>query len=209
MIVPWQQKINSQCIGIAGADGLGKTELAEQLKEYLSIPLVPDGIRGYLDSRKLIMNTLGKRQILKMYLTVLAEKKTIERAATGFIADGTTLDYVSHILALMADDTSLSKPLNDFMVECGIHAAETYDLIFLMPFKRLNMDDDIFRSVCHMLTTQAAMEAQPIVLAYPLKSTLLGDQVAECLEVIDKMNDVKLKVNAEQTGLPVPKEVMN
>jgi hypothetical protein len=207
MIVPWQQKMNSLCVGIAGVGGLGQEELAEELSKFADLPLIPDGVKGYMENNRLIRNTMGNRQIFKMYMNVLAEKKAIERAALKFVSVGTTLDYVSDLLTEMASDTSLNDMLNGFMQEAGMHAVEVYDVILLMPYKRLGQGDDIRRSAEHMLTTQGAMEAQPICLLHPLQSETLNDLTAEGLEVIEKVITVKSKVYAKQQGKDIPTNV--
>lgn len=210
MIVPWQQKVNSLCIGLAGCSGLGQEELAEQIRDFADVPLIPDGISGFMENNRLIKNTMGKRQILKMYMSVLAEKKAIERAATKFVAVGTVLDYVSACLTEAAHDTSMDKVLDGFMQECGIHACMCYDIIFLLPYKQLGFGEDVRRATEHMLTTQGAMETQPIALIHPVQSDTVADMTAECLEVIEKVTLVKAKIDHKQKGglmkdLPEPK----
>jgi hypothetical protein len=200
MIVPWQQKVNSLCIGLAGCDGLGQQELAEQLKDYADLPLIPDGIKGYMENNKLIRNTLGKRQLFKMYTNVLVEKKALERSQTRFISVGTTLDYVSDMLTEMGHDTDFDNQLNAFMQSCGMHAVEVYDVILLMPFKRLGFGADIRRSVQHMLTTQGCMEAQPLCLLHPMQSETIEDMTAEALGVIEKVTQAKAEVNHKMKG---------
>lgn len=200
MIVPWQQKVNSLCIGLAGVKGTGKQALAEQIKDFADVPIIPDGVEGYMRNKALIRNTLGNRQLLKVYLNVLTEKKTIERGATKFVAVGTVLDYVSDLLATMAHDTDLKDILEGYMKESAVHTLMCYDVIFMMPFVQKNDENDVFRATQHMLTTQGAMEAQPIVLMHPIQSDSLADQTAECLEVIEKMTLAKARVAHHQKG---------
>ena len=204
MILPWQKKVNSLCIGIAGCDGLGQQELAEQIRDFADVPLIPDGIKGYMENQRLIKGTMGKRQMLKMYMNVLSEKKAIERASTQFVAVGTVLDYVSAVLTEMASDPDLDGYLDSFMQECGIHACECYDVIFLMPYAQKRKGDDVARATAHMLTTQGAMETQPIVLLHPMQTDTLADQTAECLGIIEKVTEVKANVNAQLEGKKIP-----
>lgn len=200
MIVPWQQKVNSLCVGLVGCKGCGQEELAEQIKSFADLPLIPDGIEGYMRNHKLIRNTMGNRQILKMYMNVLIERKSLERAALKYVAVDTAIDYVSYLLATMGHDTDLNDQLEKLMVDAGMHSLLCYDIMFIMPFKQLKKGDDVYRSAQHMLSTQGAMESQPIVLVHPIQSDDLTDQVAECLEVIEKVTLVKAQIKHKQEG---------
>jgi hypothetical protein len=205
MVVPWQQKMHSLCIGISGAAKTGKADLIEGLKGYLpDFPVIPNGVNNYLLNNKLIQATLGDRQLMKMYIELLIEKKSIERSATKFLANGTTLDYAAFVLASMCNrlpDQQLK--IMDYAISCAIHAAETYDVIFVMPH-RGDTQMPAFDAVVQMLLEKSVEDAYPIVAAHQIKSEDLEDRIIECMGVIDAVIDVKAKVYSAETQCPPP-----
>ena len=206
MILPWQQKPNSLCIGIAGCAGTGKEALANEIHAFADVPVVPDGIKGYMENNKIIPGTMGNRHLLKMYMSVFNEKKAIEQAATRFVANGTSLDYVSAMLTMMGGNNDFDNQLDRFMQDCGVHACMVYDIIFLMPYIREQKGKDVSRATHHMLVTQGAMESQPLVLMHPIQAETPEDQAAEALGIIDRVTEVKANVGANQKGTLNPQK---
>lgn len=204
MILPWQNKLHSLCIGFSGSAQTGKTTMAEEVAQYLTTKYLEDCLPPYWEEKKLTDKELTDRQLMKVYMDLLARKKAIERSFTKFVADTTVLDYSTAVLTKLGNAPEMQRGVMDYIRECGVHAAETYDVIFLLPYRNDQTPLPAQRALQSMLVEKSAQDGQPIFVVHVLETTTRADRLGECLEVIDKVSDVKVRVANEQQDIKTP-----
>ena len=93
----------------------------------------------------------------------------------------------------------------DFCRNSTIHAAQTYDIIFIPPYGQIPLEDDGVRKILpahqlmiHMLVEQAVVSGIGPYHAHPIQTLSLEDRVTEVMDVISKVQDVKVATQLEK-----------
>ena len=205
MLLPWQNKLHSMCIGFSGSAQTGKTSMAKEISTYLDGNLIEDIIPGYLNEKKIKdINQLDDKQFIKVYMDLMIRKKAIERSFTKFVADTTILDYSTSVLVRLCNQPDFQRGAMDYIRECGQHAAEIYDVIFLLPYRNDNTPLPAKRAMNSMLCEKSVEDGQPIFVAHVVTSDTQSDRIGECLEVIDKVSTIKVQVENDRKEFKTP-----
>jgi len=115
----------------------------------------------------------------------------------------------------------MQRGLLDYVADCTIHAAQTYDIIFTMPYGVLAFEEEDLRKSmpAHQMTIQMMIEHAVylgfgIYIVHQIQSVSLEERVEEVLKVIEgaykQKKDYKPKVELSDeiesviTRTPVP-----
>lgn len=83
-------------VAITGSSGTGKSTLAAKLGAELGLPVIPEGMREYLERTKTDLHSLG-HEGLKLLVKALWEERqeAYARATRGFVADRSSYDFAA------------------------------------------------------------------------------------------------------------------
>lgn len=217
MVVPWQHRDNTMRIAFAGSAGIGKTTLLKSVNEYLQYPVVSEGVRSYIEEHKITdFHKLNDKQLMKFQLEILNRKRAVEPTYDRFIADRTSLDNMAYALYYLSNKEEYQRGLMDYATDCTIHAVQTYDVIFVLPYGMFPIEDDGIRKpmpahqlMIHMLIEHAVALGQGQSFhVHQVQEDTVENRTMEVLNVVDRMLDTKQKFKAERTGMPIPESEM-
>ena len=129
-------------IGITGAPGTGKTELARALAEELSLPLILISAEESLEFLKTNILEVCARRALAVDLQIRMLHKQIiaEDSHEHFVTDRTGLDYLAHWRAYGINQTNNALD-GEFEERC---LGRNYDLVVYVPYYG---KDDMYRLI--------------------------------------------------------------
>jgi nicotinamide riboside kinase len=200
-IVPWQHR-DTMRIGFSGSAGIGKTELCKAVNKILNYPVLIDCARDYLKENKIKdVNNLDSIARMKFQLAMLARKQATEQLTSNLIVDRTTLDTVAYTLYYLSDKEEFQRGVMDYVRDATIHAAKTYDVIFILPYGQFPIKDDGIRKplpahqmMIHMLIEHTVEKGVGPFHVHQITSESVEDRVTEVLEVVNKMQTIKDEV---------------
>lgn len=188
-------------IAFSGSGGTGKTTTLLKINEDMKLPVIEEGVRKYMKDNKIThLRELSPRDTMKMQMALLKDKQVTESQA-DFIADRTTIDNFVYANYWCNREDELQRGLNDYMIDCYKHAANSYDYVFLFPWGAIPLEDDGTRSAkpmyqlgIQMMIERAVFQLQniaPHIYVHTVQSTNLGDRVEEIKTVIKDVEEYK------------------
>ena len=128
-------------IAITGSAGTGKSTLAAALGERLGAPVVPEGMREYLERTGIDLHDVGPDGLRRLVLALWEERLPLE-SAPSFVADRCSVDFAAFWLFYRFDhspDTSARQ------ATWAAHAAR-YDRVVVLPFGGISLVGDGIRT---------------------------------------------------------------
>ena len=174
-------------IVIVGSAGIGKTTLAEHIKDKLHIRFIPEQAR-------VICKTLGYKSIYEIkdpnYFRVLVLKKQIklEEKLKNFLTDRGTIDCWIHWLRWSAGRAMSHETENYFNTAYG--QALKYSHIIYIPYSLgssiksndgFRWNNEEYQNQIDRLFKQTLLEWELMNKTYIVKSKILKDRIKEVL----------------------------
>ena len=177
-------------IGFIGNGGTGKTTTAKVLAEQLKLPLIPEGVREYMQEKGIEhLRELSPLETWEMQKTLFKRKTKMENSLACFIADRTTIDNAAYALFWLGRNEEIpQEELSKYVDDCKEHM-KRYTHIIFFPHGRIPLVDDGVRSakpnyqlcismiMLGLLTVTGSISAR----IHVLWSTSLEDRVGEIL----------------------------
>lgn len=133
-------------IALAGSGGTGKTTLSNAVGERFGIPVISEFARetaaemGVAEIRQ-----MTPEQSYEFQSRIFQKKIEEELKHKSFVADRSTADNIAYYLRWCARDNDDSK--NAVYIEKCIKHLKVYDLVMILPWQGIPLEDDGFRSV--------------------------------------------------------------
>lgn len=132
-------------IALSGSASTGKTTLANALSEKLNILVIPEFAREVAQEMKVNnIREMTPSEKLEFQIRILEKKEALESQTDTFIADRATSDNLAYYLRWVSRDIEDNR--NKAYVDRCIKMMKTYDLIVLLPWMSIPLEDDGFRS---------------------------------------------------------------
>jgi nicotinamide riboside kinase len=130
-------------IAISGSAGVGKSTLARRLSEELGLPLIPEGMREYLEGGGTPLHTIGHDGLRALVLRLWDDRLTAEaRASSGFVADRAAHDFAAFWLYYrFAGPDAVTEALFAEALR-----PDRYDVVFVLPWASIPLSADGVRS---------------------------------------------------------------
>jgi nicotinamide riboside kinase len=187
-------------IAFSGSGGTGKTTLLTEINKELQLPVIEEGIRewlaehGFADFKDMSFPT----DVVKMQTDTLERKMAIESELQSFIADRTTVDNLTYALRWIGSKAKAGSDMDAWMgqyiAHCMGHANLHYDIIFVLPWGEIEIEDDGTRSTkqWYQYMIQSIIERHLYMLErpfiYEVMSVELDDRIAECTSMINNVD---------------------
>lgn len=132
-------------IALSGSGGTGKTTLANSVSKRLGIPAIPEFAREVAAEMGIPeIRQMTSEQSYEFQNRILQRKIDEEAKHETFIADRSTADNIAYYLRWCARDNDDSKNA-EYVSKCIGHL-DTYDLVMILPWQGIPLEDDGFRS---------------------------------------------------------------
>jgi len=132
-------------IALSGSASTGKTTLANAISEKLNILAIPEFAREVAKDMKVKnLREMTPLQSFEFQTRVFERKKKLEEQTETFIADRSTADNLAYYLRWACRDIEDGR--NKAYVDWCINHLKTYDLVVLLPWNAIPLEDDGFRS---------------------------------------------------------------
>jgi len=128
-------------IAITGSAGTGKSTLAAALGERLALPVVPEGMREYIERTGVNIHDLGLEGLKALVLALWEERQPLE-ASTGFIADRCSVDFAAFWLFYRFEHDPRTS---DLQATFSTHARR-YDRVIMLPHGGITLASDGVRT---------------------------------------------------------------
>ncbi len=126
-------------IVIIGAQGVGKTTLAEQInRDYPHLQILPEAAR----LAKEIGYNLDHTATVETELWLINKQIELENIQSKWVADRSCIDLLAYIQHLFSEETSLIE----FAKETLVPKFSNYDLVLYLPSGEFAIEDDGVRS---------------------------------------------------------------
>ena len=206
-IKPWQLRPDTMCVGFTGSAGTGKTTIVKAANEFLRFPYINEGVRTWMKENKVDdVHKLGGKGLMKFQMAMLDRKIAAEAGKKQFISDRTSIDILCYALYHLSGKEEFQRGLMDYTHRATMHAVQTYDIIFTTPYGQFPIEDDGVRKTwpAHQMTIQMLMEhavalGSNVFHVHQIQANSVEDRVAEVLDVIEKVQDVKSATAATNT----------
>lgn len=185
-------------IAFTGSGGTGKTTLLHEVNKELDFPVIGEGIREWLEEHGFSdFKELTQTDVQKMQTDALNRRIDIESELQNFISDRTSVDNLSYALRWIGSETkneAISGWMAQYITRAMNHANENYDLIFLLPWGEIPLEDDGTRSTkeWYQYMMQAIIERHIYMLdrpfVYEVMKTDLEERKEECLRIIKSVD---------------------
>ncbi len=126
-------------IAITGAQGVGKTTLAQQInKDYPDFKILPEAARlakeaGY---------SIDQAVIIETELWLIKKQIELESVGVKWVADRCGIDLLAYIQHLFSEESSLIE----FATKTLVPRFSNYDLVLYLPSGQFAIEDDGVRS---------------------------------------------------------------
>ena len=178
-------------IAFTGAGGTGKTTLLKEINKYLNITVIKEGIRSWLAFNNINdFKDMNIDDIKRMQSEVMYSKIKEEQSLSSFLSDRTTIDNLVYALRWISSVTfDNDEWYYNYLSDARDHAENTYDIIFVLPWGIIPLDNDGTRSgkKWYQYMIQSLIEHEISKLKNPyihiVKSVSLKDRVDECINV--------------------------
>lgn len=128
-------------IAITGSAGTGKSTLSQALGRALGLPVVPEGMREYLERTGVDLHTLGHEGLKSLVIGLWEERRPLEERA-GFVADRCSVDFAAFWLYYRFEVDPRTEDLQrDFRAHAG-----RYDRVIVLPYGAIPLAADGVRS---------------------------------------------------------------
>jgi nicotinamide riboside kinase len=181
-------------IAFSGSGGTGKTRLLTEINKELELPVIGEGIREWLEEHGFDdFKDMEMKDVVQMQEDTLKRKTDIESTLGSFMSDRTTVDNLSYALRWIGsvDGTGTYESwMAQYLMLAMNHAEANYDLIFLLPWGELELEDDGTRSTktWYQYLMQSIIERHIYMLnrpmVYEVMSVPLEDRKTECMKII-------------------------
>ena len=130
-------------IAVTGSAGTGKTTLVEALAERLDVPVVPEGMREYLERTGVDLHDLAPFELRELVETLWGQR--LEQEAVGpFVADRCSVDFAAFwLLYRFHHQPGVDT---DAWMAAFRERARIYDRIVLLPHGAFDLERDGIRS---------------------------------------------------------------
>ena len=165
-------------IVIVGAQGVGKTTLANDLAEALKIDVLPEVARGMIEEGY----ELDKKVTEEIEYEILKRQVTLEQGTKGdYIADRCLIDLMAYVMILFGHAGDLIDAVNKELMKAK------YNIIFYIE-PEFEIEDDGVRSTDE--TFQSVLDAEIRLLLtdfnYHQVSGSPNERVEQALKIINK-----------------------
>lgn len=179
-------------IAFSGSGGTGKTKLLETINKELDLPVIGEGIREWLDEHNFTdFKDMKIKDVVQMQTDTLKRKMEIESQLQNFISDRTTIDNLSYALRWIGSiNPNYDTWMAQYITQAINHANTNYDIIFILPWGVIPLEDDGTRSSkqWYQYMMQALIERHIYMLetpmVYEVYQTDLEARAEECLRII-------------------------
>ncbi len=181
-------------IAFSGSGGTGKTTLLNEINKELDLPVIGEGIREWLAEHGFDdFSDMAKKDVVKMQEDTLKRKMDIESELQAFMSDRTTVDNLSYALRWIGsvDNGEYEGWMAQYITHAMSHADVSYDLIFILPWGEVKLEDDGTRSsktwyqymMQNIIERHIYMLERPMV--YEVMAVPLEERVVECKRIIN------------------------
>ncbi len=133
-------------VAVTGSAGTGKSTLVARLGRRLSLPVVPEGMREYLERTGVDLHSLGPDGLQALVLGLWEQRQVAERQS-GFVADRCSVDFAAFWLFYRFHDA----PESDRHLATWAEHARGYDRVILLPHGDIELAADGIRSSNHLV----------------------------------------------------------
>ena len=127
-------------IAITGAQGVGKTTLAQQInKDYPDLKILPEAAR----LAQAIGYNLDQTATTETELWLIAKQIELESMEDKWVADRCGIDLLAYIHHLFSDESSLIE----FATKTLVPRFSNYDLVLYLPSGQFAIEDDGVRVI--------------------------------------------------------------
>ena len=149
-------------IAISGSAGTGKTTLAQELSRRLSLPLIPEAMRAYLEAGGKRLDQVPRPEAEATLAVFCAELEAEESRLGFFVADNGALDLEAYARWYHCTNVSDSR-----------NRAARYDAVVILPAGVLPYERDGIRQADPAVETRFQEVLEGIAETSGLKSVLL------------------------------------
>ncbi len=139
-------------IAVTGSAGTGKSTLVEHLARRLELPVVPEGMREYLERTGVNLHDLGSDGLQGLVLGLWQDRLPREQAE-HFVADRCAVDFAAFWLFYRFHDA----PGSDQHLATWQAHAQRYDAVVLLPHGDFALAADGIRSANHLVQLHAQL----------------------------------------------------
>ncbi len=184
-------------IAFSGSGGTGKTTLVQELNKGLGFPVIGEGIREWLEDHNFThFKELSKELTIKMQEDNLKRRIEIESSLQQFISDRSSVDNLVYALRWIGsvDTGEYDGWMAQYINAAMNHAETNYDIIFVLPWGEIEIEDDGLRSKkqWYQYMIQALIERHIYMLqrpyVYEVQKVGLQDRVDECMKLINNID---------------------
>lgn len=158
-------------IAVTGSAGTGKTTLVNALGTHLGLPVVPEGMREYLERTGVDLHDFAPHELRGLVEDLWRERLTRE-AAPAWVSDRCSVDFGAFWL-LYRFHHQRGADTDGFMAAFRERAA-VYDRIIVLPFGAIALQRDGIRSANHWIQLHFH-----VVLEGLLARWELGDRIRQ------------------------------
>jgi len=133
-------------VALSGAGGTGKTFLSEIISKRFNIPMIPEFARETAEEMGIKnLREMSPKEAYDFQSRILERKIAEENKHDSFIADRSTADNLAYYLRWCSRNIDDSE--NMVYVEMCINRLKMYDVVIVLPWQKIPLENDGFRSM--------------------------------------------------------------